>query len=167
MVQSKDCETAKEKVESFTGACKNCEPIPLTDVLEEIYAEPRIHILPHYHGLNFKFSHNDRKVQFSCKALFQTALSYKGKDNEECDMTPEFEAKYTCDGHISGSVSCLHNPPEKQNGATTVWKWNEETVTEACDRFNSCAYYGNSACAESMQKYADTYVKDKVGMVLG
>lgn len=168
------CKVDPSTLVSSQDGFPNTMVISLNETLREVYSN-EIPILPHYHGPNFKYvkeasatehSHG-KKVHFSCKALFQTALSYKGKDNEECDMTPEFQAKYTCDGHIHGSVACLHNPPEKQNGATKVWKWDEAYITEACSRFDKCAYYGSTACSESMIKYGDLYVKDKVGMTLG
>lgn len=171
----KDCTVEEIKVKSASGVCdilkakgsENCSVVTLQETLNEIYAEPKIPILPHFYGPNFKYSHDFQKVSFSCKALFNTALSYKGIDNEKCEMTPELQSSYDCDGHVTGSVKCLHNPPEKQNGASTIWKWDEDAVSTACKRFNSCNAYGNTACAEAMEIYADKYISGKIGMVLG
>lgn len=142
--------------------------ISLKETLKEVYAEPRIQIQSHYHGHNFHYSDDFKQIHFKCKSLFETVLSYKGKDNYDCWMTPEYQKRFTCDGNIVGEVDCIYNPTEKQNGVSTVWNWTEAYIVDTCaEIFRSCGFYGNSACAESMQKYAEQYVKDKVGMVLG
>jgi len=175
---------------------ENTRVISLNETLKEIYSND-IPILPHYHGPHLKFmkeafsatetqhSHGKKvKIHFNCKTLFHSLLSYKGKDNkEDCSkMTPEFLAKYTCDGHIQGNVECLHNNSshnhnhnhnpsvkQKEEVASVIhpFCWNESFITEACQGFSTCGNHGSTACSESMIKYGDLYVKDKVGLTLG
>ena len=116
------------------------------------------------------------------------------KARSPCIITPELQKKFTMDGLMDGGLTCApQDHADIQNGVDKQWVWSYDSINSYDDEalrlrnyfsmplfeevipkhlfcllfVSRCGAYANSACIEAVEKYAEEYIKDKVGMVIG
>ena len=145
----------------------NMKTVSMNQTLEAIYGDGSFQIKQEYVGPNFKVV-NNKKLLFKCDSLMNEVLISDKRAHAPCEITPELQKLFTMDGLMDGEESCP--PPDFdqiQNGVNKTWVWTEKEIEDSWPALHTCGAYGNSACIETVERYGNEYIKDKVGMVLG
>jgi len=137
--------------------------ITVDQFLSQLSPSSAFRNMSHHLGPNLHLHPSNATIKFSCRKLFNAALSTANSSwPPPKDIPPGLENQYTFNGVIP--VEKLYFA-ERQNGGAG-YTWTEELINEKSKQKCTCGGYRQPECERTITKHAD-FIFNKTGYVFG